>query len=446
VTTTTPLATTSGSPKAGEPLITVLDLFKHFPIKQGVMQKVVGQIKAVDGVSFDIRKGQTVGLVGESGCGKTTLGRCISGLTLPTDGGVYFRLPDSLRQRRQALEAKTQMSPAERDEAESIDREHRVDVMEGDRWRRYRRNCQVVFQDAYSSLNPRHLVEDIVGRPLRVHGEASGSDLTERVVDLLESVGMGRQHLLRYPHQFSGGQRQRISIARALALDPDFIILDEPTSALDVSVQAQILNLLHELQEQRGLTYLFISHDLGVVRHMSDRIIVMYVGQVVEAGPSERVFADPLHPYTEALLKANPDLEGGSGEMRGLEGTVPDPARPPSGCRFHTRCPVATPRCGWEIDDAVFWLLDHALLGGGIVGVQRLSPFDAELGFHTEADAASVTAALTTGQVPPAMAAALHEVRQESRKVRIRMTEADPVVLVEVEPRRFTSCILRTGR
>jgi oligopeptide/dipeptide ABC transporter ATP-binding protein len=430
---------------AADPIITIIGLRKYFPIKEGVMQQVVGQVKAVDGVSFEVRQGQTVGLVGESGCGKTTLGRCISGLSVPTAGGVYFRLPDNLRLRFEELATKAHLDSTERAELESIDNGYRVDRLRGDRWRRYRRNCQVVFQDAYSSLNPRHLVEDIVGRPLRVYKEATGSELTERVVALLESVGMGRQHLLRYPHQFSGGQRQRISIARALALDPDFIVLDEPTSALDVSVQAQILNLLHELQRKLGLTYLFISHDLGVVRHMSDRIVVMYVGEVVEAGAAAPVFADPFHPYTEALLHANPDLEGGSGEMQGLEGSVPDPARPPAGCRFHTRCPVATPRCGWEVDDAVGWLLEQAMLGSGVVGVQRSSPFDAELSFHTDADAAAVAAALETGPLPPSLRAALTQVRHDSRKVRIRLTEVDPVVLAEVEPDRSTSCILRTG-
>jgi oligopeptide/dipeptide ABC transporter ATP-binding protein len=317
--------------------------------------------------------------------------------------------------------------------------------MEGEAWREYRRNCQIVFQDAFSSLNPRHLVQEIVGRPLRVYHEAAGAALNEKVIELLESVGMGRQHLLRYPHQFSGGQRQRISIARALALDPEFVVLDEPTSALDVSVQAQILNLLHELQRQRGLTYLFISHDLGVVRHMSDHIVVMYVGEVVEAGPSHQVFESPLHPYTEALLKANPDLEGGTGEMMGLEGSVPDPANPPAGCRFHTRCPVATPRCGWEIDDAVLWLDDHHSMGERLVGVKRGSAFAAELAFDSEEAASTAALAIRSSEAPAPLRAALTEVQQDATKLRLRLQEVDPVSLAEVATDRITSCILRTG-
>ncbi|HUO46181.1 MAG TPA: ABC transporter ATP-binding protein [Acidimicrobiia bacterium] len=429
----------------GAPVITASRVRKYFPIREGVLQRVAGHVRAVDGVSFEVRRGETVGLVGESGCGKTTLGRCIAGLSDPTEGGVYFRLSAELRSRVDVLNGKRdQLRQEEKTELDSIDRHHRVDRMQGAAWREYRRNCQVVFQDAFSSLNPRHLVQEIVGRPLRVYKEASGAALHQKVISLLDSVGLGRQHMLRYPHQFSGGQRQRISIARALALDPEFVVLDEPTSALDVSVQAQILNLLHELQRQRGLTYLFISHDLGVVRHMSDQIVVMYLGEVVEAGPSRQVFEAPLHPYTEALLKANPDLEGAIGEMRGLEGSVPDPARPPAGCRFHTRCPVATPLCGWEVDDAVLWLDDHHAVGEKLVGVARQSAFAAELGFDTEEAAAHSALSLTSRDVPPALKAALVEARADGNKLRIRLQEVEPLDLVEVAPGRTTSCILRT--
>ncbi|MGH8945419.1 MAG: ATP-binding cassette domain-containing protein, partial [Acidimicrobiia bacterium] len=253
-------------------VISVRGVEKYFPIKEGTLQRVVGHVKAVDGVSFEVRPGETMGLVGESGCGKTTLGRCISGLVAPTRGKIYFRLSDDDTARLDLIDAipERERSEEQRKLVARIDAKHRIDALSGKAWRTYRRNCQVVFQDSFSSLSPRQLVKDIVGRPLRVYKEASGQDLTERVVSLLESVGLARRHLYRYPHQFSGGQRQRISIARALALDPEFIVLDEPTSALDVSVQAQILNLLHELQRDRGLTYLFISHDLGVVRLMSD--------------------------------------------------------------------------------------------------------------------------------------------------------------------------------
>ncbi len=238
-------------------VMAVRDLKKHFPIKEGALQRVAGHVQAVDGVSFDLVRGETLGLVGESGCGKTTLGRVLAGLTPATSGGIFF---DLSAQQRTELDAALVAGSTATDVASK----HRVDQLTGDEWRRFRRNTQMVFQDSFSSLNPRHLVSDIVGRPLRVYKEASGSALIERTVELLEQVGLGRQHLYRYPHQFSGGQRQRISIARALALDPELVILDEPTSALDVSVQAQILNLLHDLQQQRALTFLFITHDLSV--------------------------------------------------------------------------------------------------------------------------------------------------------------------------------------
>jgi oligopeptide/dipeptide ABC transporter ATP-binding protein len=428
-------------------VITLRGVEKYFPMKEGALQRVVGHVRAVDGVSFEVRPGETMGLVGESGCGKTTLGRCISGLSTPTGGKIYFRLGDADATRLDEIDAvpDSERSDEQRKELARIDRQHGITQLSGRAWRTYRRNCQVVFQDSFSSLNPRQLVKDIVGRPLRVYKESSGQDLTETVVSLLESVGLGRQHLYRYPHQFSGGQRQRISIARALALDPEFIVLDEPTSALDVSVQAQILNLLHDLQKERGLTYLFISHDLGVVRLMSDRIAVMYLGKVAEHGTAHELFEDPRHPYTEALLAANPDIGAEKSEMRGLHGTVPDPASPPEGCRFHTRCPVATPICGWEVDDAVAWLQTNEILLAGLTDVERRSNFDATLVFGDAAAANAVAGAIRDGAVPASMKTALDDISTDESKVNIRFAPVEPVELEDIGGGHLTACVLHTS-
>ncbi len=441
----------AGTARSGDLILSVRGLEKHFPIKEGTLRRVVGQVRAVDGVSFDIRRGETLGLVGESGCGKTTLGRCVSGLSDPTGGAVYFGLSEADRDRLDRLRAGAPGSHDEstRRELAVLEQGHRIDLLRGQDWRRYRRNCQFVFQDAFASLNPRHLVKDLVGRPLRVYREASGGDLTERVVELLEQVGMGRQHLYRYPHQFSGGQRQRISIARALALNPDLIVLDEPTSALDVSVQAQILNLLHDLQKERNLAYLFITHNLSVVRHMADRIVVMYLGKVAEAGDTASIFERPHHPYTEALLAANPDLsDDPEAAMRTLEGSVPDPARPPQGCRFHTRCPYVTPVCGWEIDDVVRWLENKEGMFDALSGVTRTSPFEAELAFEDAESAARLAAALRSDAVPVSMRAAMEELAIHERAVRIRFAEVPEVALTTRGPDHLAACVLdsRPGR
>ena len=437
------MTVTSPEARTGTDVLNIRDLTKHFPTREGVLQRVTGQIRAVDGVSFDIHRGETVGLVGESGCGKTTLGRFIVDLLPPTDGGIFFGMDDEAVRR---LDAAREVAPQDRtreDRAviDTLTRQHRIDRMPKPAWRDYRRNCQMVFQDAFSSLNPRQLIVDIVGRPLRVHREAAGPELTDRVVGLLESVGLGSQHLYRYPHQFSGGQRQRISIARALALDPEFIVLDEPTSALDVSVQAQILNLLHQLQQERGLTYLFISHDLNVVQHMSDRIIVMYLGVIAEVGDAREIFRDPRHPYTEALLAANPSLTDEGSAIR-LPGSVPDPAAPPEGCRFHTRCPVVTERCGWDVSDVLRILEERGALLDGLRGVQRRTPFDGTISFETEGQAMAVAEHLAGDRVPPPLRGAAELVERRDREVHVRFVPIEEMSVHAVGEGRHTACIL----
>ena len=304
----------------GAPLVEMEDLKVWFPIRSGiVMDRHVGDVKAVDGVSLTIERGETLGLVGESGCGKSTVGRALLRLYEPTGGTIRFDGTDI-----------THMSEGE--------------------LRPLRKRMQMIFQDPYASLNPRHSVGRMVGEPLRVHGRG-GKDLGKKVRELLQVVGLPADAATRYPHEFSGGQRQRIGLARALAINPDFLVCDEPVSALDVSIQAQIVNLMEELQRDFELTYLFIAHDLAVVRHISDRVGVMYLGVMVEMAPSEELYANPLHPYTQALLSAvpipDPDVER-ERERMVLEGDVPSPVNPPSGCRFRTRCPYATEACGHD--------------------------------------------------------------------------------------------------
>jgi oligopeptide transport system ATP-binding protein len=299
------------------PLVRVENLTKYFPIKAGILQRKVGDVKAVDGVSFDIWRGETLGMVGESGCGKTTVGRTILRIYYPTSGEIYF---DGIP----------------------------LSSVKNKPLRQMRRRMQMVFQDPYASLNPRLTAGEIVGEPLEIHALARGAEKQKRVAELFEMVGLSREYINRYPHEFSGGQRQRIGLARALALTPDLIICDEPIAALDVSIQAQIVNLMEELQEELNLTYLFIAHDLSMVKHISDRVLVMYVGKVMELADREELYESPLHPYTKALLSAVP-IPDPEYEMRRkriiLSGDLPSPAHPPPGCRFHTRCPIAEQKC-----------------------------------------------------------------------------------------------------
>jgi oligopeptide transport system ATP-binding protein len=303
------------------PLVELCDLKKHFRLPGGWLSGKPRYVYAVDGVSLDIHAGETLGLVGESGCGKTTLGRMTLRLIEPTAGEVIF-----------AGRSLNTLNPND--------------------LRSARREMQIVFQNPYSSLSPRFKIADVVAEPLLTHGVVTRSEVRPRVVELLEQVGLGKQHLDRFPHELSGGQCQRVAVARALALNPRLIVLDEPTSALDVSVQAQIINLLDDLRQQSGLTYLFISHDLNVVQHISDRIGVMYLGKLVELGGSESVFNTPLHPYTKALFGAIPlPVVDSKRELTILEGNVPSPVNPPGGCRFHTRCPLAQERCRVEMPE-----------------------------------------------------------------------------------------------
>ena len=302
-------------------LVQIRDLQMHFPVTKGIiLQRQVGAIKAVDGVSFNIKKGETLGLVGESGCGKSTTGRAILQLYRPTGGSVIFQGTDLTK-------------------------------LKGEEMRRMRRKVQMIFQDPYASLNPRMTVGDIIGEPIKVHGLRHGKEVRVRVQELLQLVGLNPYFINRYPHEFSGGQRQRIGVARALAVEPEFVVCDEPVSALDVSIQAQIINLLEDLQDRLDLTYLFIAHGLAVVKHISDRVAVMYLGKIVELAEGRELYSMPMHPYTQALLSAVPIPDPKVEKRRKriiLEGDVPSPLNPPSGCHFHTRCPIAIEKCKVE--------------------------------------------------------------------------------------------------
>lgn len=342
-----------------QPLISIRDLKVHFPVAgRGLLRGSKQVVRAVDGVNLDINAGETLGLVGESGCGKTTLGRAVLRLTEPTSGQILFRGQDLARLAKRDLRAQ-------------------------------RRHLQIVFQDPYASLNPRMTVSQIIGEPIDTFDLAKGDAKKQRVQQLMEMVGLSSRFLKRYPHEFSGGQRQRIGIARALAVDPEFIVADEPISALDVSIQAQIMNLLDRLKEQRKLTYLFISHDLRAVRHVADRIAVMYLGKIVELAPAKSIYADPLMPYTRALISAVPVPDPAIEVTRRrivLQGDVPSPINPPSGCRFHTRCPYAIDQCR-KIEPELVQIKPHHF-----AACIRISPEQPDIELVTPGDAPGLRA------------------------------------------------------
>jgi oligopeptide/dipeptide ABC transporter ATP-binding protein len=315
---------TGTAPTAGQPdLVEVEDLKVYFPVRAGIFQNQIGTVKAVDGITFEIRRGETLGLVGESGCGKSTTGRALIRLREPTEGTVKFDGIDLGKLKPEAL-------------------------------RKMRRRMQIIFQDPYGSLDPRMTVGSIINEPIETHRLASGAAKKERVADLLRIVGLDPMYVSRYPHEFSGGQRQRIGVARALAVEPEFIVCDEPISALDVSIQAQVLNLLTDLREQLGLTYLFIAHDLSVVRHLCHRVAVMYLGRIVELADCDELYGNPLHPYAQALLAAvpipDPEIERNRAHQI-VKGEVPSPINPPSGCVFHPRCPLAVAECSKTVPE-----------------------------------------------------------------------------------------------
>jgi len=339
-------------------VVSARNVRKYFPIRGGLFSTKVGDVRAVDGVSFDVREGETVGLVGESGCGKTTVGRLLLRLIEPSSGHTFYRPSDDVEHQLDSLYARLPLLEPETTRGLSPDARSALKELDelADQYSLYRKSThdmrpirgklQIVFQDPFSSLSPRMLVRDIIAEPMAIHHAGTRNERYQRVTELMREVGLNPEHEWRFPHEFSGGQRQRIGIARALALRPEFIVLDEPTSALDVSVQAQILNILKNLQKEQRLAYLFISHHLSVVRAMSQRVVVMYLGKIVERAPTEALFSRPLHPYTQALLSAipipDPELKR---ERIVLQGDVPSPAAPPPGCRFHTRCPAVMPVC-----------------------------------------------------------------------------------------------------
>ncbi len=369
-----PAAVTKREASRGSPpkprndvLLAAVSLRKHFPVKGGLLQRTFAKVRAVDGVDLTIRRGETLALVGESGCGKTTLGRLLLRLIEPTSGDVLFNVSSQqldLVRRAEASAPRDNGSAAKDAPAERVLETYSLSRLRARRMKPYRRHMQPVFQDPFTSLDPRMLIKDIIAEPILINRLMTREEAIDRAGQLLQEVGLRPDHLFRFPHEFSGGQRQRIAVARALAPFPEFLMLDEPTSALDVSVQAQILNLLKDIQTKQGLTYLLITHNLSVVKQMSDRVLVMYLGKMMEEAATSELFQNPLHPYTKALLAAVPVPDPARRRDRiVLAGDVPSPIDPPAGCRFHTRCPMAFEKCGWnprDISELAGFLFDSS--------------------------------------------------------------------------------------
>lgn len=424
---------------------------RYYPIRGGPFNRHIDDVQAVDGVNFRITRGETLGLVGESGCGKSTLGRLLVDLDEPTDGHLYFDLPREDADEVAKLESVPSRKRSADDERhlEAFRENYAIDKMTGKRAKNFRRNAQFVFQNPSSSLNPRKLIRDTVARPLELHSDLKGDEIDDRVIELLERVGLGEAHLYRYPHMLSGGQKQRVAIARAIAPNPELVVLDEPTSALDVSVQAQILNLLNELQEQLDLTYLCISHDLSVIRHISDRIYVMYLGQIAEKATRNQLFETPKHPYTEALLSSSPAIE--TEEQIELEGDVPEPEDPPTGCRFHTRCHRAFEHCGWSGRDLYNLLkrLNSVEETAGMIwsdledadhdGYESVFEFGSDPSQYID-DLAGETDTLSSHNPP--LFEALEEVSQDGTQIEVSFVTIDPPKLVADGDEQEVACYL----